>query len=175
MALWGTGTSGDEAKPKWLTAAEKKNVFADSRGWVYKHPNGDEEVLVAVGQLSGTDDSTGLGAPTVDAVSFVSTSVDQGDDLVLNVYFNEGVAVSGTPLVSVSGLTADLTYSGVASTPEDGLLVFAGDTGTDSGVVTLEADTDITLSGGTITDAVDETTAAELGLNNAELTAEITV
>ena len=33
MALWGI-TDADEAKPKWLTTAEKKEVFANNSGWV---------------------------------------------------------------------------------------------------------------------------------------------
>ena len=32
MALWGT-TDADEAKPKWLTAEQKTNVFATAAGW----------------------------------------------------------------------------------------------------------------------------------------------
>ena len=35
MSLWGN-SDADEAKPKWLTAAEKKLTFADARGWVFK-------------------------------------------------------------------------------------------------------------------------------------------
>lgn len=173
MPLWGVGTN-TEKKPVWLSDEEKERTYADDRGWVYVHPNGDEEVLVSIGNLAGTSSTTGLGAPTVDSVAFESTTVVQGENLILNVYFNEGVAVTGSPLVTISGLTADLTYSGVASTEDRGYLVFAGTTGTDSGVVTLDADTDITLNGGTITDAVDESTAAEVALNNDALTAEIT-
>ena len=33
MGLWGASTS-DESKPKNLTTVEKKNVFANSSGWV---------------------------------------------------------------------------------------------------------------------------------------------
>ena len=32
MGLWGASTS-DESKPKNLTAAEKKNVYATTSGW----------------------------------------------------------------------------------------------------------------------------------------------
>ena len=33
MPLWGA-TDADESKPKWLTTAQKKEVFADTTGWV---------------------------------------------------------------------------------------------------------------------------------------------
>ena len=33
MALWGNSDS-DESKPKWLTTAQKKEVFANTSGWV---------------------------------------------------------------------------------------------------------------------------------------------
>ena len=33
MSLWGA-TDSDESKPKNLTTAEKKEVFATSKGWV---------------------------------------------------------------------------------------------------------------------------------------------
>ena len=33
MPLWGA-TDADESKPKWLTTAQKKEVFANTTGWV---------------------------------------------------------------------------------------------------------------------------------------------
>ena len=32
MPLWGA-TDADESKPKWLTTAQKKEVFANTTGW----------------------------------------------------------------------------------------------------------------------------------------------
>ena len=32
MGLWGA-TDADEAKPKYLTTAEKRDVYADAGGW----------------------------------------------------------------------------------------------------------------------------------------------
>ena len=33
MPLWGK-SDADESKPKWLTTAQKKEVFANTSGWV---------------------------------------------------------------------------------------------------------------------------------------------
>ena len=33
MPLWGN-TDADESKPKWLTTAQKKEVYANAEGWV---------------------------------------------------------------------------------------------------------------------------------------------
>ena len=35
MSGWGA-TDSDESKPKWLTADQKEDVFANSSGWVVK-------------------------------------------------------------------------------------------------------------------------------------------
>ena len=55
MAGWGA-TDSDESKPKWLTADQKEDVFANASGWVVKggstmtgngNTNATPEVLVA--------------------------------------------------------------------------------------------------------------------------------
>ena len=55
MALWGT-SDADEAKPKYLTDAQKKQVYATSAGWVAEpglsgngNASAQPEVLVAIG------------------------------------------------------------------------------------------------------------------------------
>jgi len=40
MALWGISANVDEAKPKWLTDEQKKNVYATDRGWVQLNGKG---------------------------------------------------------------------------------------------------------------------------------------
>lgn len=173
MALWGAGTGGDEAKPKWLTAEQKKNTFADNRGWVYKDPNtGLEEVLVAIRGLAG---ATKLAAPTVATVGFNPDEVAQGTELVLLVNYNEPVTVSGNPTISVTGGTGTLTYDSANSDVTTGELAFIMDTTSQSGTVTLAESESISLAGGSITDATDGSTPAELTLNNSELVATITV
>ena len=60
MSLWGASDS-DESKPKNLTTAEKKQVFANASGWVLEagsplsgngNTNAQPEVLVAIGGLA---------------------------------------------------------------------------------------------------------------------------
>ena len=57
MSGWGA-TDSDESKPKYLTADQKEDVFANSSGWVVKagstmtgngNTNAKPEVLVALG------------------------------------------------------------------------------------------------------------------------------
>lgn len=173
MSLWGVGTN-NESKPKWLTDEEKKNTYADERGWVYVYPDGSEEVLIAIGGLAGTSSYEGLGAPTVDRIEFREDPVTAGTDLILDVYYNEGVTVGGTPQVPVTGVTASMSFSNTESNVGRGHMAFTLDTTGESGTtVTLSASESINLNGGSITDTTDGSTAAELTLNNSELTADI--
>jgi len=97
MALWGT-TDADEAKPKWLTAQQKTNVFATVSGWTQLNGKGLEEVICAIGGLSGA-----LGAADVTEVRFVQTAYAAGSrTITVDVYFNEKVTVTGTPQLVVA-------------------------------------------------------------------------
>ena len=99
MSLWGN-SDADEAKPKWLTAAEKKLTFATAKGWVFKKSdNHQEEVLCAIGELA-----TSIGQADITSIDWVSTAFDKSDGGTLSatVLFNEKVTVSGTPTLSVT-------------------------------------------------------------------------
>ena len=107
MPLWGA-TDSDESKPKNLTTAEKKQVFANASGWVLEagsalsgndNANATPEVLVAIGGLA-----TSLGLADITEVEFVSTAFDKSDggNIDVRVRFNEAVDVSGTPRVSIT-------------------------------------------------------------------------
>jgi len=104
MALWGASTS-DEAKPKWMTTADKKQVYATTAGWVKESWNADSgndntsadpEVLVCIGSLT-----TALGAATITSCEFISTSWNAsagtgggtGGNLQCRVRWNEAVDV----------------------------------------------------------------------------------
>ena len=75
MPLWGA-TDADESKPKHLTTAQKKEVYANASGWVVEagstqsgngNTSATPEVLVAIGSLA-----TSLGSADITAVlSFV--------------------------------------------------------------------------------------------------------
>ena len=98
MGLWGA-TDTDESKPKHLTTAEKKQVYATTAGWVREPNNADQgndnasaspEVLVAIGDLT-----TSLGAATIASCEFITTSWDASDGgtLQCRVRWNEAVDV----------------------------------------------------------------------------------
>ena len=98
MALWGASTA-DEAKPKWMTTADKKQVFATTAGWVKESWNADSgndntsaapEVLVCIGSLT-----TSLGAATITSCEFITTAWDAsaGGTLQARVRWNEAVDV----------------------------------------------------------------------------------
>ena len=119
MPLWGISTS-DESKPKWLTAEEKANVFASSSGWVYKRPDGTEEILVAVGGLANA-----LGAASISAVYFANTAaqyVKNNANAFVVVSYNENVVVSGTPTLNVTGATTNATATYVSGSNSNKLL-----------------------------------------------------
>ena len=130
MGLWGADTN-DESKPKNLTAAQKKEVFANASGWVQQagtkasgndNASATPEVLVAIGDLA-----TSLGQATIDAVNFSvgqTVSGAGGSVLTVEVNFNEQVTVStASPLMVVandqtgSGGSASITLTMDGSLP----------------------------------------------------------
>ena len=119
MALWGT-TDADEAKPKWLTAEQKRSVFATAGGWTVLNGKGLEEVICAIGGLSGA-----LNAADVTEVRFVQSGYINGSRTIsVDVIWNEKVVVTGTPRLIVD--------NGNQSTDGDGdyTLDYASGTGT---------------------------------------------
>ena len=110
MSLWGA-TDSDESKPKNLTTAEKKQVFANASGWVLEagsplsgndNTSATPEVLVAIGGLA-----TSLGLADITEVEFKSTAFDKSDggNIDMLVRFNEPVDVTGTPQFLVTNQT----------------------------------------------------------------------
>jgi len=107
MSLWGA-TDSDESKPKNLTAAEKLEVSASSKGWIREagsrlsgngNTSATPEVLVAIGGLA-----VKLGAADITEITFVTTAFDKsaGGNIDVLVRFNEAVDVTGTPRVSIT-------------------------------------------------------------------------
>ena len=107
MPLWGA-TDSDESKPKNLTTAEKKEVYATGGGWVREagsiwsgndNADADAEVLVAISNLS-----TSLGAADVTEVEWITTTADKSDGFTLSVRvrYNEPVDVTGSPTLAVT-------------------------------------------------------------------------
>ena len=154
MSLWGN-SDADEAKPKWLTAAEKKLTFADARGWVFKKSdNHQEEVLCAIGELA-----TSIGQADITSIDWVTTAFDKSDGgtLSVKVFFNENVTVSGTPQLTVVNdqrANHTLSYASGSTTNE---LVFelaigANNAATSAGDELSIGANAISLNGGTIVD-----------------------
>ena len=111
MPLWGA-TDSDESKPKNLTTAQKKQVFANASGWVLEagsalsgndNTSATPEVLVAIGGLA-----TSIGAADITEIEFVSTAFDKSDggNIDMLVRFNEPVTVTGTPQFLITNQTA---------------------------------------------------------------------
>ena len=111
MSLWGASDS-DESKPKNLTTAEKKLVFANASGWVLEagsslsgndNTSATPEVLVAIGGLA-----TSIGAADITEIEFVTTSFGKGagGNMDMLVRFNEAVTVTGTPQFLVTNNTS---------------------------------------------------------------------
>lgn len=193
MGLWGASDS-DESKPKNLTTAEKKEVFATTAGWVREAGNAssgndnadaDPEVLVAIGDLT-----TSLGAATIDSVDLNTTVADKSDGFTLSVTvrYNEAVDVvttGGTPTISITNGNEGTgtgrgphTLSYVSGTGTNELLftlaIAAANAATNADDVLSVGAQSVALNSGTIKDA-GTSTNAELAISAAQGTAAGTV
>ena len=176
MSLWGN-SDADEAKPKWLTAAEKKLTFATARGWVFKKSdNHQEEVLCAIGELA-----TSIGQADITSIDWVTTAFDKSDGGTLSatVTFNEKVTVSGNPTLSVTNGNQGsgsgrgphvLVYASGSSTNKltFSLAIGAANAATNAGDVLSFGANPLALNSGTIVDRAEGgnatiTSAASIG------------
>ena len=153
MPLWGN-SDADESKPKWLSTAQKKEVFANSSGWVVEggstmtgndNTNAAPEILVAIGNLT-----TAIGAADITGIEWITTAADRsaGFSLSVRVRFNEAVDVAtsgGTPYLAV---TNGNQGSGSGRGPHN--LPYVSGTGTNELVFTLA------IGGGNAATKVDD-------------------
>ena len=140
MPLWGA-TDADESKPKHLTTAQKKEVYAAAGGWTIEsgstmsgndNTSATPEVLVAIGSLT-----TSLGTADITELEWITTTADKSEGFSLSVRarFNEAVDVatgSGVPYLAV---TNGNEGSGTGRGPHN--LPYASGTGTNELVFTL--------------------------------------
>jgi hypothetical protein len=140
MPLWGA-TDADESKPKHLTTAQKKEVYAAAGGWTVEagstmtgndNTSATPEVLVAIGALT-----TSLGTADITEIEWITTAADKSDGFSLSVRarFNEAVDVvttGGTPYLAV---TNGNEGSGTGRGPHN--LPYASGTGSNELVFTL--------------------------------------
>ena len=187
MPLWGN-TDADESKPKWLTTAQKKEVYANAEGWVVEagstmtgndNTSADPEILVAIGGLA-----TNIGAADVTEVEWITTTADKsaGFTLSVRVRYNEAVTVTGSPTIAVTNGNQgsgsgrgphSLVYASGSGSNElvFSLAIAAANAATNADdVLTVGAQT-IALAGGTIKDTADGTTVSARAISGAQGTA----
>ena len=186
MGLWGASDS-DESKPKNLTTAEKKEVFANHKGWVREagsslsgndNTSADEEVLVALGGLSAS-----IGAADITEIEWITTTADKSDGFTLSarVRFNEPVAVvttGGTPTLSATNGNEGsgtgrgphaLAYASGTGTNElvFSLAIAAANAATNADDVIVFGANPLALNSGTIKDVATSTTNATITSSSA--------
>ena len=182
MPLWGN-SDADESKPKNLTTAEKKEVYATASGWVREagsalsgnnNTSATPELLVAISALS-----TNLGAADVTEVEWITTAADKsaGFTLSVRVRYNEAVAVTGSPTLAVTNGNQGsgsgrgphtLVYASGTGSNElvFSLAIAAGNAATNaSDVLTIGAQNILKPGGATIKDTADGTTASAVAIS----------
>lgn len=140
MPLW-----TNESPPKWAP-----NAILTQKGW---EDPATGEVLVTIPGGSET-----AGGASVASVSIISGPFHkEADNLDVEVKFNEAVAVSGTPQITVDvggGNNKTASYNAGASSPANGTLVFryAVEAAENAAAGTIEVDSPVDLNSGTIKD-----------------------
>ena len=190
MPLWGASDS-DESKPKNLTTAQKKQVFANASGWVLEagsalsgndNTDADPEVLVAIGDLS-----TSIGAADITEVEMVTTTADKSEGFTISVRvrYNEPVNVvttGGTPTLAVTNGNEGtgtgrgphtLSYASGTGTNEliFSLAIAAANAATNADDVLTVGAQNIALNSGTIKDASGTASDAAVAISSAQGTA----
>jgi hypothetical protein len=191
MALWGI-TDADESKPKWLTTAQKKEVYANNSGWVVEggsaqtgNDNADAqpEVLCCVGDLA-----TAVGAADIGEVEWITTTADKSDGFTLSVRirWNELVTVDtsgGTPTISITNGNQGsgsgrgphvLSYASGSGTTRlvFSLAIAAANAATNADdVLSIGAQNILKPGGATIVDTADGSTTSAVAISGAQGTA----
>ena len=189
MPLWGA-TDSDESKPKNLTTAEKKQVFANASGWVLEagstlsgndNASATPEVLVAIGGLA-----TSIGAADITEIEFVSTAFDKSDggNIDMLVRFNEPVDVTGTPQFLITNQTAssrNITCNYLSGTGTNELTfrktIAANNAATNANDVLKVVANPVSLNSGTIKDTgttTNSTITSALSIGTAAGTLTVT-
>lgn len=157
--LWGVNTT-NENKPNWLTDAQKENCFATPAGWVLRHNNGIEELLVAVAGLSLAGK---LAAATITDIRWGTGTYTAGTTKSVRVQFNEKVTVTGSPTLVVTGSVTGAVTATYASTNTAGDTLVFNFTVPAAGQTLSVGAQSIALAGGTITETgVTPTVNAQL-------------
>ena len=191
MALWGTAHAAATNKPKFLTTDEdsdytRADCYATQGGWAMRagtkatgngNTSADPEILVAIGDLAGSTDTTGLRAPTVTSMRFVKgstaatdlTAADSTARILVEITWDEAVTVAGSPTVVVANSNASgggfgnytLVYTATGSTANRKRFTLTSQSLGNTDVLTTGAAPIVLAGGSTISDtAVGGTTVA---------------
>jgi len=200
MALWGTAHAAANNKPKFLTTDEdsdytRQDSYATQGGWAMRagtksqgndNTSADPEILIAIGDLAGSTDTTGLRAPTVTNMRFIwgtgaTTDGSAGDGskrILVEITWDEAVTVAGSPQIVVDngdqsgGGYGDhtLTYTASGSTANRKRFIATSRSLGNSDVLTIGG-TNLALNSGTISDTVRGGTSQAASLVLSGLTA----
>jgi hypothetical protein len=200
MALWGTAHASATNKPKFLPTDEdsdysRADSYATQQGWAMQaghvssgndNTSADPEVLVAIGDLAGSTDTTGLRAPTVTNMRFVigetaTTDLTAGASsqrILVEISWDEAVTVAGSPRIVVDNGNQSsagqgdytLTYTATGSTANRKRFTITSQSLSVTDVLTIGG-TNLALNSGTISDTVRGGTAQAASLVLSGLTA----
>ena len=200
MALWGTAHAAANNKPKFLTTDEdsdytRQDSYATQGGWAMRagtksqgndNTSADPEILIAIGDLAGSTDTTGLRAPTDTNMRFIwgtaaTTDGSAGDGtqrILVEITWDEAVTVAGSPQIVVDngnqsgGGYGDhtLTYTATGSTANRKRFVATSKSLGNTDVLTIGG-TNLALNSGTISDTVRGGTSQAASLVLSGLTA----
>jgi len=200
MSLWGTTHDSATNKPKFLPTDEDSDYeraasYATQQGWAMQaghissgndNTSADPEVLVAIGDLAGSTDTTGLRAPTVTNMRFVigetaTTDMTAGASsqrILVEISWDEAVTVAGSPRIVVDNGNQSsagqgdytLTYTATGSTANRKRFTITSQSLSVTDVLTIGG-TNLALNSGTISDTVRGGTAQAASLVLSGLTA----
>ena len=193
MPLWGTAHAAATNKPKFEPTSEdsdykRGDVYATNAGWVRQagtaasgndNTSANPEVLVAIGDLAGSSSTTGLRAPTVTSMRFITGSTAATDltagsssqTLTVEITWDEAVTVatSNPTVVLANGNQGSgsgrgpytLVYTATGSTANRKRFTLASQTIAEDDVLTLGGADIVLANSSTISDtAVGGTTLA---------------
>lgn len=201
MPLWGTAHASDSNKPKFLPEDEnskytKGNAYATQAGWVMQagtassgndNTSATPEVLVAIGGLAGASSTTGLRAPTITDMRFITgttaatdlTAGTSSQTITVEITWDEGVTVAGSPTIAVANGNQGsgsgrgpytCVYTATGSTANRKRFTLASQTIAEDDVLTIGG-ANIQLAGGTISDTVVGGTTLAASVDVSGLTA----
>ena len=184
MPLWGTAHAAATNKPKFLTTDEdsdytRQDSYATQGGWAMRagtksqgndNTSADPEILVAIGDLAGSTDTTGLRAPTVTHMRFIKgttattdlTAADSTARILVEITWDEAVTVVGSPTVVVANSNASgggfgnytLVYTATGSTANRKRFTLTSQSLGNTDVLTLGGANIVLAGGSTISDTV---------------------